>query len=55
MTERQALEDALRLAKQMRDDWDGGSFPGRTHKLRNEQIPELLRVLRAGLMEAKSE
>ena len=49
MTERQALADALRLAKQMCDDWDGPSFPGRTHKLRHEQIPELLRILRAGL------
>ena len=55
MTERQALADALRLAKEMRDDWDGGSFPGRTHKLRKEQIPELLRILRAGLMEARPE
>ena len=55
MTERQALADALRLAKQMRDDWDGGPFPGRTHKLRHEQIPKLLEILRKGLMEAKSE
>ena len=52
MTERQALADALRLAKQMHDDWDGPTFPGRTHKLREVQIPELLRILRKGLMEA---
>ena len=52
MTERQALAEALRLAKQMRDDWDGPTFPGRTHKLRNEQIPKLLEILRKGLMEA---
>ena len=49
MTERQALAEALKIAKEMRQDQLGPSFPGRTHKLRNEQIPELLRVLRQGL------
>ena len=47
--ERQALADALRLAKQMQQDHCGPTFPGRTHKLREEQIPELLRILREGL------
>ena len=49
MTERQALAEALRLAKQMHDDFDGPCKAGRVHKLRHKQIPELLRILRAGL------
>ena len=52
MTERRALADALRLAKEIRDDFDGPCKAGRVHKLRNKQIPELLRILREGLMEA---
>ena len=49
MTERQALAEALKIAKEIRRDQLGKAFPGRTHKLREVQIPKLLRVLRQGL------
>ena len=49
MTEREALEAALKLVREIREDQLGPSYPGRLHRLRNEQIPKLLEIIEEGL------
>jgi len=49
MTEREALEEIKKLLYEIQVEQAGPSFPGRTHKLRNVQIPKLLEIVKEGL------
>ena len=49
MTEREALEEALALVREMQREQAGPFFPGKAHKVREVHLPELVRILKEGL------
>ena len=49
MTEREALEKALALVREMQREQAGPFFPGKAHKLREEHLPKLAEILKEGL------
>lgn len=49
MTEREALEKALALLREIRCEQAGPNFPGKAHKLREVWLPELVKVVKEGL------
>ena len=51
MTEREALEEALALVREMLVELHAPTFPGRAHKMREVHLPRLAEILKEGLDE----
>lgn len=49
MKKKQALKDALALVHEIQAGLHGPAFPGRAHKLKAEQLPRLVEILKEGL------